>query len=236
LTCTASRALLATAALLVFALGSAAAQTTKLERQLSHVDLGVSGSGQFTRDVSGKVIPTGASNCYLTPPPNTGPCTTVLTQSASNTLGALATLRYIAKPLVGLEFNYGWARYTEGYSPSPVAGLSLFQIQTTYNETTLGYVITPAHTLFGLQPFASAGLGSINFKPTGGGGQGVPNRARAAYYYNVGLQREFPNSHFGIRASFRQVFFIAPDFGQNFLDIKQHTIATQPTAGFYLRF
>jgi hypothetical protein len=200
LTCTASRALLATAALLVFALGSAAAQTTKLERQLSRVDLGVSGSGQFTRDVSGKIIPLGASNCYLTPPPNTGPC------------------------------------YTEGYTPSPVGGLSIFQIQTTYNEYTFGYVVTPPHTLFGLQPFASAGLGSIDFKPTGGGGQGVPNRARAAYYYNVGLQQEFANSHFGLRASFRQVFFIAPDFGQNYLDIKQHTIATQPTAGFYLRF
>ncbi|HEY5382922.1 MAG TPA: outer membrane beta-barrel protein [Acidobacteriaceae bacterium] len=239
--CAPSRALLATA-LLALAFGTAPAQTpTRAERQLSRLDLGISGSGEFTRKVSGPILPTGASNCYLPSPtiPHTGPCTTILSQSASNTLGALATVRYIAKPLVGLEFNYGWARYTQAFTPAPATPAdpsSVYPIQTTYNEYSFGYLITPAHTILGLQPFASAGAGTTYFKPTGGGGEGEHKQARAVYYYNIGVQQEFHDSHFGVRASFRQVFLLAPDFGENYLTIKQHTNTIQPTAGFYLRF
>jgi hypothetical protein len=159
----------------------------------------------------------------------------VTTQFGSNTLGALASIRYVAKPYVGLEFNYGWARYTENYEPAP-NGASLFQVQTTANEYSLGWVIMPPHQVFGLQPFISAGAGSTEFKPTGGGGQREPKQARATYYYNVGLQKEFSDSHFGVRVSFRQNFLLAPDYGQNYLTILQHTSTIQPTAGFFLRF
>lgn len=222
---TSSRALLAAAALLAGALGTASAQTTALERQFSRVDLGITGAGEFTRDVSGPILPTAASNYN-----------TVVTQTASNTVGAIANIRYIARPYVGLEFNYGFARYTEGYSPSPDPLTSIFQIQTTANEYTFGYIITPPHTIFGLQPFASAGAGTTEFKPTAGGGEGEPKQARATYYYNVGLQQDLFQSHFGVRVSFRQIFFMAPDYGQNYLTILKHTSTMQPTAGFYLRF
>jgi hypothetical protein len=218
------RALLAAATLLVCAAGAASAQTTPLGRQLARVDFGISGAGIFNRQVSGPILPNGAPNYNTT-----------LTQFGSNTLGALGTIRYVARPYIGFEFNYGFARYTENYSPAP-NGASLFQIQTTHNEYTLGYVATPPHTIFGLQPFVSAGAGSIDFKPTAGGGEGVPIQARAVYYYNVGLQEEFPNSHFGVRASFRQLFFLAPDYGQNYLTIKRRTITSEPTFGFYARF
>jgi hypothetical protein len=232
-----SRALLATATLLLSLSGVAAAQTTTVSRQLSRLDLGISGVGEFNSTVSGTIIPTGAPNCY-SKPNSTGPCDTVLSQYGSNTVGAMATFRYIAKPYVGVEFNYGWARYTENYSPAPSVGSSgsLFQIQTTANEYSLGWIVTPPHLIFGLQPFASAGAGSTEFKPTAGGGEGAPKQARATYYYNVGLQQEFADSHFGLRVSFRQNFFLAPDYGQNYLTIKQHTSTLQPTAGFFLRF
>ena len=218
-----SRALLAAAALLACATSAASAQTTPLGRQLARVDFGISGAGIFNKQVSGPVLPSAA--------PNFG---TTVTQYGSNTLGALGTIRYIAKPYVGFEFNYGFARYTENYSPAP-NGSSIFQIQTTHNEYTLGYVATPAHTIFGLQPFAGGGAGSIEFKPTAGGGEGAPKQARAVYYYNVGLQQEFA-SHFGVRASFRQLFFLAPDYEQNYLTIKKRTITSEPTIGFYARF
>ena len=219
-----SRALLAAATLLACAAGAASAQTTPLGRQLARVDFGISGAGVFNRQVSGPVLPSGASNYKTT-----------LTQYGSNTLGAMATVRYVAKPYVGFEFKYGFARYTENYSPSPNGG-SLFQIQTTHNEYTLGYLATPPHSIFGLQPFVSGGAGSIEFKPTAGGGEGAPKQARAVYYYNVGLQQELAGSHFGVRASFRQLFFLAPDYGQNYLTIKQRTITSEPTIGFYARF
>ncbi len=83
------------AALFLCLAGSALAQTTALGRQLSRIDLGVSGVGEFNRQVSGPVLPLAA---------NQG---AVVTQSASNTLGALVTLRYIAKPYFGLEGNFG---------------------------------------------------------------------------------------------------------------------------------
>src|SRR5579875_2074215 len=218
-----SRALLATAAVLVSVTGIAAGQTTALSRQLSRVDLGISGAGAFNKTVSGPVLPTGAANYG-----------TVLTQYGSNTLGALVNIRYIAKPYIGVEFNYGWARYTEKYSPAPNGG-SLFQIQTTANEYSLGWIVTPPHPIFGLQPFVSAGAGSTEFKPTAGGGLGAPKQARATYYYNVGIQKDV-FSNFGLRASFRQNFLLAPDYGQNYLTILQHTTTIEPTAGFYLRF
>ncbi|HEY4008853.1 MAG TPA: outer membrane beta-barrel protein [Acidobacteriaceae bacterium] len=219
-----SRALLATATLLVSVTGLAAAQTTAMGRQIARMDFGVSGAGQFNQTVSGPIVPPGAPNYNV-----------VTTQYGSNTFGALASVRYIAKPYIGVEFNYGWARYTENYSPGP-NGESLFQVQTTANEYSFGWVITPPHLIFGMQPFVSAGAGATEFKPTGGGGLGVPKQARATYYYNVGVQREFADSHFGLRASFRQNFFLAPDFGQNYLTILQHTSTIQPTAGFFLRF
>ena len=219
-----SRALLATATLLLSVTGIAAAQTTALSRQMSRIDFGISAAGEFTNTVSGPIVPTGAANAGVP-----------TSQYASNTVGALVNLRYVAKPYVGIEFNYGWARYTENYSPAP-DGSSLFQIQTTANEYSFGYLVTPPHPVFGFQPFASAGAGTTQFKPTGGGGNGAPHQFRATYYYNVGVQKELFDSNFGVRASFRENFYLAPDFGQNYLTILKHATTLQPTFGFYLRF
>jgi hypothetical protein len=230
-----SRALLATASLFLCVTGIAAAQTTALSRQMSRIDFGINGVGQLTNTVSGPIVPTGAPNCYIGQP-HTGPCTNIMSQYASNTVGAGVNIRYVAKPYVGVEFNYVWGRYTENYSPSPDFSSSLFQIQTTSNEMSFGWVVTPPHPIFGMQPFASAGAGTNNFKPTGGGGNGAPHQYRATYYYNVGVQKELFNSNFGIRASFRQTFYLAPDYGQNYLTILKHATTLQPSAGFYVRF
>jgi hypothetical protein len=228
-----SRATLAAAALVVSLTGLAAAQTTALGKQLSRVTFGIDGAGEFNSTASGVIIPTGASDCNSTTVG--GPCTTVMTQYGSNTVGAGATIRYVAKPYIGLEFNYGWARYTQNFSPAP-DGSSLFQVQNTANEYTLGYVINPPHPLFGFQPFLAVGAGSTEFKPTGGGGEGEPKQARATYYYNVGIEKQFGETPFGMRASFRELFFLYPDFGQNYLTIKQRGTTYQPTIGFYARF
>lgn len=226
-----SRAKLAAAALVVSFTGIAAAQTTAFGKQMARVTFGISGAGEFNSTVSGTIIPTGAPNCNSTTV--SGPCTTVLTQFGSNTVGAQATIRYVAKPYFGIEFNYGWARYTQNFSP--VAG-GVFQVQNTANEYSLGYVINPPHPIFGFQPFIALGAGSTEFKPTAGGGEEEPKQARASYYYNVGIEKQFGDSPFGMRASFREVFFLYPDFGQNYLTIKQHGTTYQPTVGFYARF
>lgn len=224
-----SRALLATATLFLSVTGTAAAQTsaatTAFSRQMSRIDFGISGVGQFTNTVTGPIIPTGAPNYP-----------TVTSQYASNTVGASGNIRYVAKPYIGVEFNYVWGRYTENFSPAPDLSSNLFPVQTTSNEYSFGWLVTPPHLILGMQPFASAGAGTNQFKPTAGGGNGLPRQYRATYYYNVGLQKEIFDSNFGVRVSFRQTFYLAPDFGQNYLTILKHATTLQPTAGFYYRF
>jgi hypothetical protein len=225
---------------LIFIAGAASAQVdtppSAFEKQLHKIDLSVNGVGIYNRSVSGTVLPT---NCQTANPIVPGPadCGYALTQFGSNTAGAIVSLHYVAKPYFGLEFNYGYARYTENYQGAaiPVALDSAnFQVQTKVNEYTFGYIATPPHPVFGFQPFVSVGFGTTGFKPTAGGGQELPEKARATYYYSAGLQKDY--GHFGLRAGFREVFFLAPDFGQNYLTIVQHTTTYEPFAGFYFRY
>ena len=205
--------------------GAQEPQQTKLDKQLSRIDFSISGAGLFNHSVSGPIDPKGIA-------PNAG---SILTDDNSNTVGALIGLRYVYKPLVGLEFNYGYARYTENYCCTADTTQVNLGVQTQANEFTFGYLATPAHPIFGLQPFASVGAGATEFKPTAHGGEGLPKQARATYYYSVGLQGDL-SEHFGARVSFRQLFFLAPDFGQNYLTILQHTSTYEPTIGLFARF
>jgi len=214
---------LATALLGTF-YSAGAQQTTPptfLDKQLDRMDLGISGAALFNPMVSGPIDPKGIA-------PNSG---TIVSDSTSNTAGALVNLRYVAKPLVGFEFNFLYSRYTENFSYPPPN----FGVQTQADEITLGYLVTPKFTLLGLHPFASVGVGTTEFKPTPHGGEGLTRQARMTYYYSIGVQQDL-SPHFGLRAAYRQTFYLAPDFGQNYLTILQHTSAYEPTIGFYLRF
>ena len=92
--------------------------------------------------------------------------------------------------------------------------------------------------LFGVQPYLGAGGGTISFKPTPNGGEGLPFQYRAAYYYNIGVEDTFTGSasHLGIRVGFRQLIYLAPDFQQNYLTITRRTVTSEPTFGLFLRF
>jgi hypothetical protein len=211
--------------LLLTAAGSTAkAQTTQpptaLDRQLSRVDLGIIGVGVFNKDSNGTAIV------------NAKP--TEVNLSPGNTAGAVVTLRYIVSPFVGFEGNYGYARYTDTFTPfgaQPIAG-----VQQNASEYTLGYIAHARKQYFGVTPFASAGLGTMAFRPTPGGGEALPKQARAAYYFSVGVETTVLSPHFGVRALYRQVFFKAPDYETNYLTIQQHTTTFEPGFGFFLRF
>lgn len=203
-------------------LATGAVAQTKLQQQLSHVDLGLQGVGEFNRSASGPVGVTANDQGQI------------VSESPSNTVGGLATIRYSPKPYFGVEFNGGYARYNETFGVPTLAGP--LQIQTQSNEFTLGYLVIPPYTVFGLKPYASAGLGSIRFAPTRGGGENAPRQWRAGYYYNLGVQKDIAGDFFGVRVGFRQLFFLGPDFLQNYLTIKQHTVTSEPLIGFYLRF
>jgi hypothetical protein len=211
--------------LLLIAAGATAkaqtSQNTGLDRQLSRIDLGVTGAGIFNKSSSGFATVNGVSH-------------TPVNLSPGNTAGAGVTLRYIASPLVGFEFNYGYARYTDTFTPfgSQISA----GVQQNASEYTFGYVAHTRKQYFGVNPFASAGAGTMIFRPTPGGGLALPEQARAAYYVSVGAETTVLSPHFGVRAQYRQVFFKAPDFLTNYLTIQQRTTTFEPGFGFFLRF
>jgi len=222
------------AVLLASTFGSAYAQTaappTPLGRQLKKLDFSLTGVGLFNSRVTGTVV----TNLRA---PNQGES---ITQFASNTTGLLATIHYPIKPYFGLEMNYGYGRYAENYEGPGVANFlpantTNFKVQTKVTEYTLGYLVTPPHPIFGMQPFASVGVGTQAFRPTAFGGQEEPEKARMTYYYSLGVHKEL-NPHFGFQLGFRQLFFLAPDFGQNYLTILKHVTTYEPMIGFYLKF
>lgn len=201
--------------------GQAAAQTpttvTPLDRQLSRIDFGVSAAGTFSSTVHG-----------------TNYVGVAISDRPSSTIGPLVTLRYTAKPYVGFEFNFSQFRLTQDFisNPTYLPGGA----QATQAEFSLGYVAHIPHKIFGIQPFVGAGAGSIRFRPTPFGGQGLPFQYRAAYYYTAGLETNFPDSHFGVRLGFRQLIYLAPDFQQNYLTITRRTLTSEPNVGFFVRF
>jgi hypothetical protein len=211
--------------LLLTAAGSTAkaqiSQNPALNRQLSRIDLGVIASGVFNKSSSGFATVNGLPN-------------TPVTLNPGNTGGAVVTLRYVVSPFIGFEGNYGYARYTDTFTPfgaQPSGG-----VQQNATEYSFGYVAHTRKQYFGVSPFASAGLGTTVFRPTPGGGLALPEQARASYYFSVGAETTVLSPHFGIRAQYRQVFFKAPDFLTNYLTIQQRTTTYEPGFGFFLRF
>ncbi len=207
------------------AIGQDAAPVLPFQKQLRRIDFAVSAVGLFGDTVSG-VEQRDASTTQNT-----------LAIRPSNTVGELFTLRYVARPYVGFEFNFGNARYTQDYTftPPPSQNLLLGGAQTSVREMTLGYV---AHTrkIFGVQPYLGAGGGTIKFTPTPYGGEGLPFQYRAVYYYNFGVENTFAASHFGYRVGFRQLIYLAPDFQTNYLTITRRVRTSEPTIGFFVRF
>lgn len=188
---------------------------------LSHVDLGIVGHGVLNQSSTGTV-----KN-------STQPSSTI-TINPGNTAGVLVTVRYTIKPLIGFEFNYDYARYNQKFTG--VSGTSgVLGIQNNAKEYTFGYV-AHLHPISGFTPFVGGGAGTTAFRPTTQGGQGLLSQARATYYYSVGAENNFGSQHFGLRAQFRQKFFLAPDYGQNYLTILKRTSSIEPGIGFYIRF
>ena len=191
---------------------------TALSRQLDRIDFAISGAGFISNTVSG------TQKRDNTP----------LTLHPSTTVGELATLRYTAKPYFGLEFNFSNARLSQNFTSKP--SLLPGAAQTNVREMSFGYIAHFPYRPYGIQPFAGAGAGTMRFTPTTYGGQGLPQQYRAVYYYTAGLEDNFPGSHFGMRVGFRELYYLGPDFGQNYLTILKRVHTAQPTIGFFVRF
>jgi len=207
-------------------LGAQDLPKTARQKQLDRIDFAISAAGEITSTASG-IEQRDANTLHST-----------LTIKPSTTIGELVTLRYTGAPYFGLEFNFGNTRFTQNYTfnPKPNPTILAGGAQANAREMTFGYLAHPRQRPFGVQPYVGAGAGTIRFKPTTFGGQGLPYQYRATYYYTIGAEGNFPDSHFGVRVGFRQLFYLAPDFLQNYLTIKKHVITSEPTVGFFVRF
>ena len=193
---------------------------TPLDKQLARIDFGILGVGIFNKDSSGTAIVNGKP--------------TTVHLSPGDTAGAQLTLRYTISPYVGFEGNYGYARYVDTFTP--FGSQATAGVQQNASEYSLGYVAHTREKHHGVTPFISGGAGTMVFRPTPGGGEALPNQARAVYYYSIGAETNVFSPHFGLRGQFRQIFFLAPDFETNYLTILQHTTTFEPGFGFFIRF
>ena len=198
---------------------------TALSRQLAHIDLAVNAAGSITSNTSG--------NTYLPQ---------FVALSPSTTVGALAQIRYTKSPWIGAEFNYGFVRYTDNFTVSNVTGTPPLNVpyilgaQTKVSEYSVAYIVHAPGSYFGLHPFGGVGVGGFEFAPTAGGGQGLPKEPRGVYLYELGADVALLGPDFGARVQFRQQFFGAPDFNQNYLANNKRSVTSQPTIGFRYRF
>ncbi len=222
---------------------------TPFEKQLDRIDFAIVASGELGTSVSG--IEQRDAHVVSSAGGVTSTSSTMLTIKPSSTVGELATIRYTAHPYLGFEFNFGNLRYTQDYKfvtttltspPTPPAVTTTYPVflpggaQAGVRELTLGYVAHLKIRPFGITPYLGAGGGTIRFKPTPYGGQGLPFQYRAVYYYQAGLEDNFPDSHFGMRLGFRQLIYLAPDFQQNYLTITRRVRSSEPIIGFFVRF
>ena len=197
---------------------------TFLDRQLARTDFSVSATGEISSNTTG--------TNYLNQ---------TVTLNPSTTVGFWIGLRYSYSAFKGVEINYHQARFTDNYnvSSSPTVAnqtpLAL-AIQTNAAEYSVGYLVHTPKQYFGLQPYASVGIGAMDFRPTPGGGQGLPKEGVRSEYYTLGVDSPVYYNHLGLRVGFRQTFFLKPDYFQNYLTDNKHEISSEPTIGFFIRF
>ncbi len=208
------------AALVVLLAATAAnAQSTTRDRILSRIDLGLSFPLESTSTTSGQ---------------------RVQSQKPSTASGYVIALRYTKSPWIGAEMTYKYSRFAQNYVYNfNAVGTPDYRplgIEANVKELTWGYVAHAPGTYAGFKPYAGAGVGTTDFVPTPNGGQGLGRQFRATYYWNLGADYNFGDSHFGARAQVRQLFYLAPDFEANYLTSGARTHTLEPAIGFYARF
>src|SRR6266404_1417800 len=103
-------------------------------------EIGVQGTGFFTKDSSGNGI----------------------NQHATDTGGVLISYRYHFNRWLAADASYGYARNTQQNFTTP----SALNVQATVHQTTGALVVTVPYSIFRLRPYVLAGAGALVFDPT----------------------------------------------------------------------
>ena len=167
----------------------------------------------------------------------TGQLTTTLTsntnviQQTTNSPGLVFTLRDHPVAWAGVEFNYGFTRYSQRFH-YPVTGSTAYgdiSDSNSVHEATAAYLFHPHFRH--LQPFIGIGGGALDFVPTQGS-----NQWRGAGLLEAGLDIPTRNPHFGFRVQGRSLVYRAPNFNIVGASSKSWVVTPEPSGGVYIRF
>jgi len=155
----------------------------------------------------------------------------------TNGLGGLLEIRYIQKPLLGLEFVYGMNEMDTTFSPKTgacgyVCSQPITKLSVKANNVAFDYV--PSRSFGKLRVFALAGVG-FNITSATATTYGVREVIRGAYNFGGGVDYTL-TTHIGVRAQFRDFLFKAPNNSSLYPATGIMTYSAQPMGGIYYKF
>jgi len=175
-------------------------------------EIGVQGTGFFTKDSSGNGI----------------------NQHATDTGGFLLSYRYHFNRWLAADASSGYARNTQqNFGSSGSLG-----VQANVHQATGALVVTVPRRVFKLHPYFLAGAGGLVFDPTGNAGgfvSGAQSQTKAAFVYGGGADYDL-SKHFTLRAEYRGFVYERPDFDLTTLHSGATAHTAQPSAGVVFRF
>jgi len=175
-------------------------------------EVGVQGTGIFTKDSSGNV----------------------LNQHTTNSGGILVSYRYHFNRWFAADVSYGWNRDTQQNTSSTGS----LNVQSNVHQTTVAAVVNLPWSPARFNPYVLAGTGALVFAPTQATGAtvtGAGNQAKATFVYGGGVNYDF-TKHLTFRLEYRGLVYGRPDFGVNALRSGLTTNTAQPSAGVVYRF
>lgn len=172
-------------------------------------DLGVNAEGVF----GSKALESGSSNVLRT----------------TDTTGFLFSFKEHPVKWAGVEFNYGYAKYSDRFTYNNFGTQATTNVTNTRHEATAAYLFHPH--IKHLQPFVGVGGGALDFVPVG-----ASNQWRGAGLLEAGLDIPTSNSHIGFRVQGRALFYREPNFYTPVIATRTWTATPEPTAGVYYRF
>jgi opacity protein-like surface antigen len=186
--------------------------TLEATAQESRSEIGLQGTGFFTKDTNGNGI----------------------SRTTSDTGGFQVGYRYHINRWLSAEGDYGFDRNTQRYFSN--GGQS--RVQSDVHGVTGDLVVNLPLRLSKFSPYALAGGGGLIFRPTGNGGGFVPGaetQAKGAFLYGGGADYALTR-HFSLRAEYRGFVYKNPDFGLASLHADRWAHTAQPSAGIVFHF
>ena len=152
-------------------------------------------------------------------------------QYTTNSTGFLTQFQFHPKPWAGLEFNYGFTRYSERfvYSYATQTTNQNVSVPVYSHEITGAYQFHPKHIPF--QPFVNVGGGTVDFLP------GMSNNMwRGAGLLETGFDVPTHNKHVGFRVQGRALFYRAPNFYTPVLSTRSWRSTEEPSLSVFYTF